>query len=496
MRSFILMILIAMFVGCGSSDGGKKDEDLVQEPLVNTSNVAKLEAPNESSESDKKSEDIAQESLNKTSATKKSQEARKISRTLTIYIHGYDPKGEKFHGVVGDDIRSQALDQIADVSGFSLGDDYNSSGDVNIVVTTEYYGDVTPDYYTPQDEEELEATTKGIPRYALIVAKFANHMMSETNTTKLNIVSASMGSLIARYLIEKDLEHLASQKKIQKWLSLEGVIAGNIAASDDILLSLVDAYKDQPTEVKQMRYSWIKKEFGSNYTTNSDLMKDIDIAFESSTNDHLNQQAITKLKGKANDGVQAVRDTYFHNDYMHTYFYQTHTSLEDIKAPWAYAVIFLTSKRRVKITLTKAKLANLHEDDVKLIGDILPAEVVFESRVFSQKAMDRWGFDYPIDERVYKSHYLDLYKYKRTNELKDLDQVIFDSRVLDDEKELTIKIRPYEIDLDSLYGVYEPYTGHGDKESLQEAKVTIPLKRGEYKIESREWSGVLKVEVF
>jgi hypothetical protein len=62
----------------------------------------------------------------------------------------------------------------------------------------------------------------------------------------VNIVSGSFGSLIVRWMIENDLAALASSGAIARWLSVEGLLAGNWAASRDRLADLVDLVTSVP----------------------------------------------------------------------------------------------------------------------------------------------------------------------------------------------------------------------------------------------------------
>jgi hypothetical protein len=455
---FLLVVVVSMFIGCGSSSKSKDDKK------VQTNHIHEL-----------------------ASTDKKETLAEKDSKTLTIYVHGYDPKGYKRVGVFGNDNYDKVIDKMVEFTEFDTTKTYDNKSK-NIIAITPYYGNQAPSYYTQDDKDELNAVGEGIPRYALIIAKFAKEMIKETNSTSLNIVSASMGSLVTRYLIEKDLEHIKSDKLIKKWLSLEGVIVGNIGASNAFLYSIADKIEKQPFEVSQMKYSWIEDQFGDSLEN----LKDIDIAFESSTDDDLNKKVISSFTQEANDGVQAVKDTYI-DGYAHTYFHETHTSLEKRDSAWAYASTFLTSSKRVKITLLEATLEDLHEDKLAF-KSILPAEVVFQSRVYSPKAMSKWGFSGAIDERLVNGYYLPIQKYKKEGEAKVVNQTLFDSVVLDDESELRLDVTPYELDREFMYGVRE-ITGHGSKESLEDATVTLPLEDGIYDIRSNEWSGRVKVEV-
>ncbi len=409
---------------------------------------------------------------------------------MILYVHGYAQHGYQRRGVYGNDNYDKVINNLLDLSAFATTSNYDENSKY-IVAITPYYGDTPPSYYTPKDIEEVEAL-EGIPRYALIIAKFARYMKEKTKAKTIYIVSASMGSLVTRYLIEKDLEHLSSTKSISRWISLEGVIKGNIAASDKGLLRFAKGagfFKSSAPEVKQMHYSWIKEHLNPN----SPYYKDIKIAFESSTDDHLNNQAITLLKRVANDGVQAVRDTYSEGDYPHIYLHETHTSIDDNLAAWADVISFLSSRKRVKLTLLNAKLDDLHEDRL-FYGSILPAEIAFSSKVYSPAISQKWGIDRAIDKRALKSWYLPIFKYRDSGVSKEIDYTLFDGLVLSDEKSLRVLITPYEIDFLNLYKIRE-ITGHGSYESLSTAVATIPLKDGIYPIESDEWRGEIKVEI-
>ncbi len=419
---------------------------------------------------------------------------KKVDKTVTIYVHGYSKSGYKKESVYGDDSYDEIVDTITEMTGFSSTSNYDEET-YNIIAITPYYGNIPPTYYTPKDIQDIADIGKGIPRYALIIAKYAKHIMQKTGANHVNFLSVSMGSLVTRYLIEKDLAHLASNKKISKWLSLEGVIKGNIAASADNLISLVDNFEKQSIDVAHMSYAWVDE----NLDSHSPYYDDIQIEFESSTNDNASNGLLSlwlraNQHFEANDGVQVVKDTFFTGDYAQTFFYENHYSLADNKAAWGYAATFLISKKRLKITLLDATLSDIHEDDLFFNTSIKPAEIVFESTVHSPLAMQKWGFINPISERLLKGKYLPLYLYHDRDTLKTLNQTIFDSYILEEEKELTLTITPYELDKEPDYGVRE-ITGHGDNESLGTATIMIPAREGTYPLQGKDWSGRVKVEI-
>ncbi len=504
MKFFTILVLIMLTIsGCGRSHTTKGQSEIVsdnklQSQSINndnnqTDNLDKKSSQEPTKEKSKKDEQPTTQPKPKPTPKpdpKPTPTPKKPQKTLVLYVHGFSQYGYERVGVYGDDNYDKVIEKMIEISGFATTRDYDKNSKY-IIAITPYYGDTPPTYYTQKDIDEVESL-EGIPRYALIIAKFAKYIKQKTSADTINIVSASMGSLVTRYLIEKDLEQLSSSNYISRWISLEGVIKGNVAASDSGLLRFAKSaglFKNNSPEVKQMKYSWISK----NLNPNSPYYKDIKIAFESSTDDHLNNSAITLLKGVANDGVQAVRDTYFDGDFPHTYLYETHTSLDNNLAAWADVVTFLTSHKRVKLTLLSASLEDLHEDRL-FYGSILPAEIVFSSKVYSPSIYNKWQVERAIDKRVLKSWDLPLFKYRKSGVEKELNYRFFNSLVLNDERSLRVTLVPYEIDRRAIYGVRE-ITGHGKEEALSTGTVTVPLENGVYSIESDEWSGKIRVEV-
>jgi hypothetical protein len=407
-------------------------------------------------------------------------------KQVTIYVHGYDKNGYKRDGVYGNINSDTILDTIVEFTGLPTMQNYDENY-TNVLAITPYYGNQPPSYYTQQDTDEVNSK-EGIPRYATIIAKFAKHVLAETKAEKLNIVSASMGSLVTRWVIEKDLENLASNKKIKSWLSIEGVIRGNHLASKDGLMSLVNIFQKQPIETKHMTYDWINQNLGGTEATNQNY-NDIELGFISSTNSK-------EYKLKPNDGVQLVEDTIFsktpNHDPIYEEYFVSHKGIEDDDGAWASVATFLSQNRkRVKITLTKAEVFDLHEHNYELNSD---SEIVFQTKVISQKANETYNIDDDISERALEGGTLNLITYKNINETKSVNQTIFNNYVLADERELTLKIEGFEIDKLVVYGVTEP-TDESSTSSLGEASLVVPLKDGVYDISAKDWSGKVKVEV-
>jgi len=395
----------------------------------------------------------------------------KPTKTVTIYIHGYSKDGYNRSGVYGDINQDTVVDNLSYLTNLPTIENFDENS-THILAVATYYGDQAPAYYTQKDLDDIDNITKiyggGIPRYATIMAKFAKHVLDITKADNLNIVSASMGSLVTRWLIEKDVENLATQKKIKRWLSIEGVIRGNYAASNDILMDMIDPIMKQHIDTKHMDYDWINSHLDGTGATNPNY-KDIKMGFMSSTHDKdgaLDTFLTINGQLQPNDGVQLLRDTYFSETPNHTptytRYYQDHLGIKDDKGAWAQAATFLTSKRRVKITLLDAEISNLHEHINKYFNK--RAEIVFQSEVFSPKIYETFGVDDAISERMVAGGALNLIKYKRKNETKIVNQTIFNDYVLDDE-------------------------------SLGTVELNIPLENSTFKVIGKDWSGTVKVEV-
>lgn len=428
---------------------------------------------------------------------------------ITIYIHGFSKKGFERVGVYGENDTLDAKAELAAFVGFSI--DYkgaDSNFDDNILISTSYYGNQSPPYYTEQDIIDIENITAqyggGIPRYAMIVAKYARHIMAESGATKVNFLSASMGSLVARWLIEKNVENLSGEQKIGKWLSIEGVVGGNYAASDPALVMAAAFYEEQSPEVEHMSYSWVDANFGSRSIGESPYYATIQLGFESSTKDDdlfgiLSSYLIYLGKFYPNDGYQLVKDTYFdisNQTYMYrslppvqSYFHENHTGIKNNPAAWTQASIFFVSSRRVRVTLTQMTIADIHEDTGQL-----PAEIVFASTIHSPVLNQSFGITSAVDRRDLESGVLPIHPYNKNGDTKAVSQVLFDGFVKAEENTLNLTLGTHEIDNSVKYNMEENPNKKID--DLGTDVINIPLQNSIRSISSGEWSGEVRVEVF
>jgi len=438
-------------------------------------------------------------------------------RSLTVYVHGYSKTGHKRVGTYGAQEAIDANEEAKNIVGFST--DYRGADtnfDENIIISTSYYGNQPPDYYTAEDIQEIESAEAGIPRYAAIVAKYAKHKMVESGATKVNFLSVSMGSLVTRYLVEKNLENLSAEQLIGRWYSAEGVIVGNYAASDPVLIRLSNAIDEGSPEAKQMNYAWVNEAFGSGLVTTNPYYRDIMVGFESSTKDDDLEGILTKyllLKGTfyPNDGYQLVKDTHFGIQIMsnsdlspylsanitnpnypltptQSYFHENHTGLKNNIAAWSQASLFFSSKRRVQITLTHVRVDDIHEENSQI------AEIVFASQVYSPQLYETANIAEAIDRRALESGILPIHPYQNNGETKILNQNLFDAFVKPDESLLILEIDAFEIDNSIKYNIKEG--GTGDIEAIGKGRFDIPLSNGTYEVSGENWAGEIKVEIF
>jgi len=436
------------------------------------------------------------------------------NRTVTIYVHGFERTGADRHGTFGEDIQDSVADSVAALIGLPVGDG-NGAVPFNAVLGTTYYGDTPPAYYTAGDRAQLDAVTTqwggGVPRYALIVAKFARRALERSGAQQVSFVSASFGSLITRWLIEKNVEGLAGDGKIARWLSLEGVVSGNWVASHQDLVNILALAQPEPIDVKHMAYDWVEANLHSPRTDiDTALLSNVLVGQLVSTDDSVNRAALrdamlTYRDYLPNDGVQAAPDAVFRQVASAARFqgqaptcatfHADHLGLAAHRSAWAEAATFLIASRRVTVTMTSARVTNLHEPSAPW-WDWRPAEVLFESRAFSPAAERRWGLTEALSAHVKDDAAAPLVRYDRSGDTKTLSYVLFDDFVLPEETSLRLELHDWELDYDLRYGVTEtvqtPYY-----DDMGGGSVTVStLAPGTYSFANNDWSCTIQVGVF
>lgn len=440
--------------------------------------------------------------------------AQDPATTATVFVHGFARDGADQTGTFGWDRAEALLDSVARLTGMPVAD----GGAVlppHVAGATDYYGDTPPPYYTPADVAELAQVTAqwggGVPRYALIVAKYARNLMQRSGARHVNFVSASFGSLIVRWIVENDVEGLASAGAIARWHSIEGLLAGNWAASRNRLVDLVGRVSPFPVDVDHMHHDWVEAQFaGARVDADHPLYARILLGSVVSSDDRYGNSALSTLLHNAgqwqpNDGVQLVADASFRNvsavsrlaglPPTLSYSRSDHFSIQDSRGAWAELATFLTQRRRVTVTMTSARVMDLKEPQ-DWYWDWRPAEVVLESRVHSPAVLARWGIADPISTREKDGAVAPLRRYWSDGETQNFAHVLFDDLVLDEETTLRLSLRAEEVDLDHRYGVHETLqTPYYDDLGAGTLDVSA-IQPGTYPFQAQHWSCTITVAVF
>jgi hypothetical protein len=146
------------------------------------------------------------------------------------------------------------------------------------------------------------------------------------------------------------------------------------------------------------------------------------------------------------------------------------------------------------VTLTQAQVTDVHEPHA-WYWNWMPAEVVFETKVFSPFAAERWGIDAPVSELGDAGAAAPLRRFDAQGATERLDQRVFDGFVFEDEQELRIDLSAKEIDYDIRYGVAETIQQPYD-DDLGSTSVRISARNpGTYNIQTPSWNGTLEVQV-
>lgn len=433
------------------------------------------------------------------------------AHTATVFVDGFAVEGASLTGMFGTDQRLALVDSVAALVGYPVAD----SGAVlapNVVATSSYYGDTPPPYYDAGDRAELAQVTAqwggGVPRYATIIGKYIRNVLQRSGATQVNLVSGSFGSLIVRWLIEKDVEGLASEGRIARWMSIEGVLGGNWAASRNALLDYLKYLL--PVDVDHMQYSWVGAQLHTPRTeADHPAYARILVGEFVSTDDRYNKGALSALmtsygEWQVNDGVQAAADARFQSMTERSrfmgrtptlsWFHDEHLGIKQDRAAWAQLATFISQRRRVTVTMTSATVTSLHEAHNWLV-DMRPAEVVLESRVYSPAMETRWGVFDPVSTMEKGGAAAPLRLYNADGESQSLAHVIFDDFVLAGETTLRLVLRAREIDYDLRYEVFETAQTPYDDDLGGGSLVVSTLQPGTYTLQSNSWSCVLTVAI-
>ena len=434
--------------------------------------------------------------------------------TVTIFVHGFDPDGAEMEGVFGDDLWDESMNLFADFVGLPNIIEPGSEFIPNVVTSTTYYGDTPPDYYSQSDINDVNQITAiwggGVPRYAMIVAKYAKFVIERSGAEQVNFFSGSFGSYVTRWLIEKDIENLASDGKIARWQSAEGVVCGNWAASNEDLTSLWDDFGTPPIDVDHMHYDWCNTNMHNpRIEADNPLFGNILIGFlgttEDSPNDHMLTDAML-LAGEpqANDGVVALADSYFHtvtsqSQYLNqlptiSQFHRNHYDLAESEAVMTQVANFLTGRIRVSVTITRVQVNDINEPNDPW-WDFAPAEIVFQTRANSPLLISD-GIDEPLSLIHREGINAPVRYFDEDGETQYFEQIIYDDFLDVDETTIEIELWADEIDWDEYYDIIEEIGYNDPIDEMDGGNISVSVTgNGTYYFETNDWNCDITVEV-
>jgi hypothetical protein len=396
--------------------------------------------------------------------------------TIVVLVHGFDPDGFNAVGVFGDDLLHDDVARVAAVLRQpTWQDDPNAA---NQIAATTYYGDTPPAWYTDADRAADLNAAAGIPRYALRVARYIRHVLERAPAAAaVNILSASLGTEVSRYLIEHDFLSLASEQKITRWGQLVGVTIGNWTATHAPDLLTTRASPD----VEQMTYEWVNANISANRTMNSPLYGPMIIGHWIATDD--GDGVLTALSNKPNDGTILSEDQYFSGYTTEAALHRAtdgmlqmpsrsfgHTIHAGIRNnDGAFAGIAAMSQNNVRVTVTLTRAKALSTGDSLLQGK---GEWVFSASVMSPRAAVLYGTTQPLNHYVRQGGNPPLFPFGR-NETRFPNLVLFDQIVPPGETELELTLWAEELDWHpQFYRVTEnPF---GNNKNMGAFNVTLP----------------------
>jgi hypothetical protein len=385
--------------------------------------------------------------------------------SIMVYIHGFDNDGWTYTNVYGDD---STIDDIAgpvnQIAAFT-GRPTNIADPTapNQVCGATYYGTVAPAWYTATDIAEDSAAVSSVPRYALRMAKYIDHVLARSGATSAIILSGSFGTEITRYMIENNLCNLASDQMISRWMPIVGVMQGNWAASSINYDLLGPIFGEDPSpDIDHMQYDWVDANISAHATMNSPYFGPIIITQFVATDD--GDGYITALCNQPNDGTNNTDDEKF-SGYTTTaalhattdgvlqmpglaYYPTQHTGIVDHMGMWAGVVSAAENNIRVTVTMTSFYS--------KTNGDLFGnSEWVFSTTMTSPRAQTLWGVTSPMTDVNYSDGVSPLVELKKGN-TRYPNWVVFDMIIPAGESQLNFWMNAYELDFfNKFYDMYE-----------------------------------------
>jgi hypothetical protein len=302
----------------------------------------------------------------------------------------------------------------------------------------------------------------------------------------VNVLGASFGALVSRYMLEKDLEHLTGDGLVDRWLIYVGSLAGNFAASNRWL---VDYYEeivgDMGPDVDHLNYEWVADNIWPDpWSDGNPLLGGIIKHEFMGTNDAGTYFSLTLLSGGlGNDSVTLIRDAQFRDldpaarfagIYMPTtsYFNAIHDEISEHPGTAASTAWAVTSPRRVKITVEDVTIP--HIDERK---GFYPGEVVFQAKVYSPYARENWGVDRAINTITIDDNNVEIFDWL-SGETKTVNEIMFYGPVSPEETFLEVDLSAVEVDWWPLKDIIEDPMQRDD--ILMERLERLPVEDGKW----------------
>lgn len=414
-------------------------------------------------------------------------------KTITVWVHGfYNKKPEDIKKMVyGNDRGCSGIEEKLQFYGIDrpCSDTQVGKNSPIQLTSVEYYGAIPASYLTQQDIDEIESypydSEKALHRYALIVAKFIKYKLNQTGATHINLACHSMGCLISRYLIENNLENLATDNRIVRWFTSAGVIAGaRLAKLYDnptvqqtatlIGLELSDFVVMHPDFVMDYAARWDHKL----YEGNSPLFSGIYINHYAATDPKIKEAMNIALldlnnpQDEPNDGIMYTLDEYFHSQKdsgafftrenekliaTHSYNYVDHMTLPETEGAGILATAALFHKRNISIKLRNVYLKNDRENHTPFDGEhgSPPAEISYQIEIrYNPYIKNRFGVDTIVHIASVEHRSADLFTMKQDEE-KDINLTLFEGPVMDDMDKLSMKLKLLEVDYYPRFNIKE-----------------------------------------
>jgi hypothetical protein len=421
-------------------------------------------------------------------------------KTISIWVHGFASHSTSssdtttYGAIVGcNDLGAALATYEPQLPCASDGDNAP-----NQIAAVEYYGSVPASWLSQSDIMEIEQYPylegpTGLQRYGLIVAKFIKWRLSATGADYVNLACHSMGCEISRYIIENDIEGLASSNRIVRWETNCGVIAGaqfsrlydnpNVqmyaqalglgTVSDFALMNplyaeeYAAAYDHQLYEGNSPLYGGILIHMATG--TDPDLPEALGFSLIDDVPDE-------NPGDNPNDGIMFTFDEFFHSQQSqgstvtpsgtvmqasHSYFYVSHIDEPKYEGAHMLMAAGLFHRRKVIVTLQSISLTNDFETDspTPLMVGPPPAEIVAQTTVdYNSYTLPTYGTSATIDTDQIAYRSPEMFQQTMGTTLMP-NQVLFDAPVFDNQTDFDLNVVLTETDYYPRVGTMENSVG-------------------------------------